>query len=287
LINQDGYPMLHKDGVSVIPKPEQSAEEGLTTGHAFMERTSAFSYLCNQCARCCHDQVITLSPYDIVRIARGAGISTGEAIEKYTMRRGSLLRFDLSGACIALDGTACTIHDGRTLACRLYPLGMERDEGGAETFVRLQPALGSRGTYGDGATVHDFVGTQQAEEYLCAVRHYAALLRVCRERIAELVDFELVEPREFWRVAVREALAEAGFDHNHLTEVLFDPDGLGCSGSSYRATVEQHVREIEGLIRGERDANALATAAALLAVSLGYSPAEIMPELSSPRRAVR
>jgi len=89
-----------------------------------VNRQSAFSYLCNACGRCCHDKVITLSPYDVLRIARAAGISTGEAMRRFTIRRGSLLRFDATGACAALDGARCRLHQGRPLACRLYPLGI-------------------------------------------------------------------------------------------------------------------------------------------------------------------
>jgi hypothetical protein len=248
-----------------------------------MDRNSAFSYLCQCCGRCCHDQVITLSPYDVIRIGRAAGIPTSEAVAKYTMRRGSLLRFDQNGACVALQGTTCTIHPGRPLACRLYPLGMERERDGSETYLRLQPAAGSLGIYGDDRSVDDFLAGQGTEHYLSAVRGYSALLGVCRERIGQLMDFELVEPREFWRIAVREALAESGFDGNHLIGALFDPDALRRVASSDGETVEQHVRELKKLIRAEKEANIVATAAVLLAVSLGYTPGEIILGAASPR----
>src|SRR5713101_3524124 len=104
-----------------------------------MDRRNSFSYLCKQCGRCCHDQVITLSPYDVIRLARAAGISTGEAVARYTIRRGSILKFDKNGGCAAVDGTTCTLHSGRPLACRLYPLGLEHDPRGAERYVRLEP----------------------------------------------------------------------------------------------------------------------------------------------------
>jgi uncharacterized protein len=250
-----------------------------------MDRTSPFSYLCQRCGRCCHDQVITLSPYDVIRIARAAGIPTSGAVAKYTIRRGSVLRFDQNGACVALQGTTCTIHPGRPLACRIYPLGMERDGRGGETYLRLQPASGSRGIYGgDDASVDDFLTAQGTEDYLTAMRGYASLLDVCVDRIGQLIDFELLEPREFWRVAVREALAESGFDRNHLVEALFDPDALRLAASFDGETVQQHVRELKRLIRAENNANIVATAAALLAVSLGYSPGEIIVGVESSQR---
>src|SRR5258708_36812718 len=113
-----------------------------------MERSGSFSYTCNQCGLCCRDKVITLSPCDMIHIARGAGISTGEAVRKFTLRRGSILRFGEDGKCVALAGTACTIHLGRPLACRLYPLGLERDRDAAERVISLEPAVGSLGVDG-------------------------------------------------------------------------------------------------------------------------------------------
>jgi Fe-S-cluster containining protein len=243
-----------------------------------MDRSSGFSYLCNQCGRCCHGQVITLSPYDLIRLARAAGISTGAAIEQYTIRRGSILKFNHNGSCAALDGTTCSLHAGRPLACRLYPLGLEYAPGGAERYVRLEPAAGSRGIYGDHGNVQDFLTAQGVELHLRVNRRYASLLGVFRQRIADMIDFNIVEPREFWRVAVREALAETNCDFNPIIEALFDPDSLGCRAKSEADFIEQHLRAIERRIYSEYDPVILAAAAVILAVSLGYSPSEAMIE---------
>jgi len=250
-----------------------------------MDRSSSFSYLCNQCGRCCHDQVITLSPYDVIRLARAAGVSTGEAIARYTVRRGSILKFDKNGSCAALNGTTCALHSGRPLACRLYPLGLERDRRGTERYLRLEPAIGSRGIYRDHETVQDFLVAEGAELYLRTNRRYASLLGIFRLRIAKLSDFDIVEPREFWRVAVREALAETNFDFNPVIEALFDPDSLGYRADSDIDFIEQHVKAIEQLIRSETNPALLAAAAVMLAVSLGYSPGEVMISCASPPRS--
>jgi Fe-S-cluster containining protein len=239
-----------------------------------VERADQFNYACNQCGLCCRDQVITLSPYDVIRIARAAGIATGDAVRRYTLRRGSILKFTDQRTCVALDGARCTLHHGRPLACRLYPLGLQRDPHGSETFVRLAPAAGSRGVYGQDGTVAEFLDAQGVDEYLRGIGQYRRLLPLMRERIAALVDFEVVEPREFWRIAVREALAEANFDPNPLIEALFDPDGLNDHASSARATIGDHTRALEIRIRGATDPSMLAAAAVLLAVSLGHAPAE-------------
>jgi len=239
-----------------------------------VNRKSPFSYVCNACGLCCHQKVITLSPYDVLQIARAAGISTREAIARFTIRRGSILKFTDQGACVALEGTRCGLHRGRPLACRLYPLGIEpakHEE--AEKFVTLEPAAGSLGVYGLDGTVNNFVEAQGVGAYLEANARYTSLLAVFHERIAATVDFDRVEPREFWRRAVREALAESNYDANPLIDAMFDADRSGAIDDA--EIVAAHVERLAAMIRRESNAEMLAAAAVMLAVSLGYSPSEV------------
>jgi Fe-S-cluster containining protein len=241
-----------------------------------MNRKSPFWYVCNGCGLCCHQKVITLSPYDVLRLARVAGITTREAIDRFTIRRGSILKFADGGACVALEGARCGVHRGRPLACRLYPLGIEhRQPAGDEKFVMLEPAAGSLGVYSIAGTVSDFVEAQGVDEYLEANARYAALLAVFRERIAAMVDFDRVEPREFWRRALREALAESNYDANPLIDAMFDADGMGAVGVHDGETSAAHVERLAEMIRRESNAETLAAAAVMLAVSLGYPPREV------------
>jgi len=223
---------------------------------------------------CCHDKVITLSPYDVLRLARAAGISTREAVDRFTIRRGSILKFTEPGACAALEGARCGVHRGRPLACRLYPLGIERvEDADGENFALLEPAAGSLGVYGIDGIVNDFLEAQGVAAHLEANTRYASLLPVFRERIPATVDFDLVEPREFWRRAVREALAESGYDANPLIDAMFDADEI--AGSDDAEVVTAHLERLAEMIRRESNADLLAAAAVMLAVSIGYSPGEV------------
>ena len=239
-----------------------------------MLRNSPFSYVCNACGLCCHNKVITLSPYDLLQLARAAEISTREAIDRFTIRRGSILKFTDDGACVALEGVRCGVHRGRPLACRLYPLGLERiEDSDGEKFVMLEPAAGSLGVYGIDGLVDDFLAAQGVGEYLAANARYASLLALFRERIAATVDFDRVEPREFWRRAVREALAESHYDANPLIDAMFDASAI--VGIDNAEIVEAHVEWLAEMIRRESNAEMLAAAAVMLAVSLGYSPRDV------------
>jgi Fe-S-cluster containining protein len=235
-----------------------------------VERETRFSYECNRCGRCCHDKVITLSPYDVIRIACASGLSTGGVVRRYTIRRGSILRFMPEGMCSALDGVRCSIHRGRPLACRLYPLGLERTPAG-DRFITLAPAEGSLGVYGEDSTAGDFIDANGAVDYLAAIERYRELIPKFRARIAAMVDFERIEPREFWRRAVVEALRESGFDPNPIIDAMFDPDAHGCK------SIDAHITLLDAMVRRESAGDRLASAAVLLAVSLGYSPSEVTP----------
>jgi Fe-S-cluster containining protein len=209
-------------------------------------------------------------------MARAMQITTGDAIARFTIRRGSILKFADHHGCVALEGLRCSLHRGRPLACRLYPLGIERThDTDDDRFVTLDPAIGSLGVYGNSGTVDDFLATQQIAEHLDANLQYRTLLPQFRDRIYALVDFDRVEPREFWRIAVREALAESGYDPNRLIGALFDPDAHGCDRDDLADAISAHLFIISGLISVEMNASILASAGVMLAISLGYSPKEV------------
>jgi Fe-S-cluster containining protein len=209
-----------------------------------------------------------------MRLARAVAASTREAIDRFTIRRGSILKFTDDGACVALEGSRCGVHRGRPLACRLYPLGLERiEESNGENFVMLEPAVGSLGDYGIDGDINNFLEAQGIAPYLEANARYATLLAIFRERIAATVDFDRVEPREFWRRAVREALAESNYDPNPLIDDMFDASPI--VGLDDAEIVAAHVERLAQMIRHESNAEILAAAAVILAVSLGYSPREV------------
>jgi len=236
-----------------------------------MTRTIPFSYLCNRCGLCCRDKVITLSPYDVIRIARVAGLSTAATISRYTLRRGSLLRFNADGSCGALEGVSCGIHPGRPFACRLYPLGFEHDSTGSR-FVALDPAAGSAGVYGDDSMVGEFLEAQGTEAYFDAVYLYAGLLEKFHTRIDTIMDFDRVDPADFRRRAIREALAESGYDPNPLIDALFDADSASSGRVLIDLPMASHIEAISQLLGREADPFRVAAASAMLAVSLGYPP---------------
>ena len=82
--------------------------------------------------KCCENIDILLTPWDIVRMARHFGITTREAIDRYTtdaqidahgMPALKLARKEGSTACTHLTPEGCGIYADRPAACRYYALG--------------------------------------------------------------------------------------------------------------------------------------------------------------------
>ena len=145
-----------------------------------------------------------------------------------------------------------------------------------EKIIALDPAEGSLGIYGTDSTAGDFIDANGTADYLAALKRYRELIPTFRERVAATVDFERVEPREFWRRAVVEALRESGFDPNPIIDAMFDPDAHGCGANDLDDTVRAHIAVLDEMARRETNCDRLAAAAVMLAVSLGYSPGEVI-----------
>lgn len=153
-------------------------------------RETPFSYDCHGCGRCCHHKAIRVGPYEVARLADALGESTTVVLARYVAEDGATLETVESGACVFLDGGRCTVHHGRPLVCRLYPLGWGVGPSGAEAFVELQPHPQTEGVYGEAGSVADYLEAQGTEPYQRAAARYAAVFR----RILAAAEREGPEP---------------------------------------------------------------------------------------------
>jgi Fe-S-cluster containining protein len=80
--------------------------------------------------RCCREATIILSPYDILRLSRSLGLTTGELLRRHTRREAEaisnlplvLVKPARTGGCPFLGEAGCTVYGDRPAACRLFPL---------------------------------------------------------------------------------------------------------------------------------------------------------------------
>jgi uncharacterized protein len=80
--------------------------------------------------RCCREATIILSPYDILRLSRNLGLTTGDFLRRLTRREdeaGSglplvFMKPARTGGCPLLGAGGCKVYEDRPAACRLFPV---------------------------------------------------------------------------------------------------------------------------------------------------------------------
>ena len=87
---------------------------------------------CSRTGTCCHGKQVFLNPWELACLAKEKQISVREFRDLFCDFGGILLRFDGKEdkqgfpACSQyIDGFGCSVHQGRSLACRLFPLGRQ------------------------------------------------------------------------------------------------------------------------------------------------------------------
>ena len=110
-----------------------------------------FDFACAGCGDCCRQRRdLVLSGYDLYRIARRLSlpprIVAAAFCKSYLAPESCLPALRLTpdpktGNCRFFEGSACTIHAARPLACALYPLGQSIDTVTAQTEYYVQTPL--------------------------------------------------------------------------------------------------------------------------------------------------
>lgn len=135
-------------------------EGGLSFG---LRRDSPYSFKCQRCGVCCNNKRIVPSPDERARLAAFLSVDEERFSAEYLDPASDELRLTKDGDCIFLSPEGCRVHPARPLVCRLFPLGVLKDEAGNESFgiMPLHPdCLGMLGTDG---TVEEDLKTQGAE----------------------------------------------------------------------------------------------------------------------------
>lgn len=87
---------------------------------------------CSRTGTCCHGKLVLLNPWELLSLAKEKKITPREFRDRYCEFGGIRLRFDgkvgwkEQQACSQyIDNFGCSVHLGRPLSCRLYPLGRQ------------------------------------------------------------------------------------------------------------------------------------------------------------------
>ncbi len=91
---------------------------------------------CSRSGTCCHGKTVRLNPWELACLAEAKGLTPRAFRDQYCDFGGIQLRFDgapgwrQQPACSQyVPDFGCSVHLGRPLACRLYPLGRQRQGG--------------------------------------------------------------------------------------------------------------------------------------------------------------
>lgn len=146
-------------------------------------RDSAFAYDCHRCTRCCSEYRIPLGPFDLLLLSRQLHLTTTDFIHQH-MADGLYLRRRDDGSCEFLNEQGCSVHAGRPLVCRIYPLGRNVAQG-QESFSAMTPVAGSAGVWGASRTVQHYLEQQGALASIEGVELYLELHAQLLQRLQD------------------------------------------------------------------------------------------------------
>ena len=104
-----------------------------TPGTTKLALTDSLPLNCTRAGACCQGKTVWLNPWDLARLAEAKGLTSRVFRDRYCEFGGIRLRFEnspggkgLSACSQYVPNFGCSVHDGRPLVCRLYPIGRER-----------------------------------------------------------------------------------------------------------------------------------------------------------------
>jgi len=130
--------------------------------------------------KCCGDVNIFLTPYDVLRLKKRLGITSGEFIDKYTIMPFTkdqqlpvlLLKMDESNdkRCFFVGEQGCTVYEDRPWPCRMYPIGKAQAESadgksGEEFYFIMAEDLCEGVGQGKEWSIHEWITNQGVLDY--------------------------------------------------------------------------------------------------------------------------
>ena len=186
---------------------------------------------CSRTGTCCFGNLVLINPWELARLAREKKITPREFRDRYCDFGGIRLLFDgktgwkMKLACSQyIDNFGCSVHLGRPLACRLYPLGRQKQN--TEVHYMFQ---GNRFPCLEGCpevselphlSVAEYLKGQQTDQFEKAQDEYLELMQnIADIAFALLLDTGLAESGDKKTLRLWRKMG------NELPEVLADRIG--------------------------------------------------------------
>lgn len=98
-----------------------------------LSATDVLPLTCSRSGSCCHGKLVRLNPWELAHMAKAKGMQSKQFRDQYCEWGGAKLRFNgakgwnnLTACSQYIPNFGCSVHVGRPLACRLFPLGRQR-----------------------------------------------------------------------------------------------------------------------------------------------------------------
>jgi uncharacterized protein len=205
--------------LSIYQQPEQ---ESLSLDSRFTFQCQAGLPCFNQC---CHTPTVILSPYDLLRLRQGLGITSTALLERYTRQEIEpnsnlpLIFIDAyrsdEGGCPFLGAQGCTVYPHRPAACRLFPLtmGSRLTPAGVEDHYFCRTLDYCRGFEAEVEwTVAAWMADQGFAEYNQGRREWLEIL--LQAAVAEELTVDAL---------VQDLFAILAYDLDRFRRLVFDP----------------------------------------------------------------
>lgn len=203
-----------------------------------LDEESEFRFHCHDgldCfKKCCRDINIYLTPYDVLRMKNSLGLSSGEFLEKYTLkipvhRSGlSIVQLKMSEEndliCPFITPKGCQVYRERPWACRIAPVEM-RDDGKYSFCFDSSRCHGLNETKSQ--TIKEWLGEQGVEPYEAMEQGFSEIPRHLNitadrdidERVVKLFFMACYDLDKFRRFLIDNS---ALYEEMNLTEETLD-----------------------------------------------------------------
>jgi Fe-S-cluster containining protein len=213
--------------------------------------------------RCCLTPTVILSPYDLLRLKHGLGITSGQLRERYTRQEIEpysnlpLVFIDAyrtpESGCPFLGAQGCTVYAHRPAACRLFPLtmGSRLTAKGVQDYYFCRRLDYCRGLDADQEwTVASWQANQGFAEYDQGRREWLEILLK-----AGLTERPVVD------ALIQDLFATLAYDLDKFRRLIFDPVFLEAYDLEASALQDLHTDDL-----------------ALLQFSYRFLPSVLSPE---------
>ncbi|MCX6561261.1 MAG: YkgJ family cysteine cluster protein [Candidatus Aminicenantes bacterium] len=127
-----------------------------------LDRESPFFFKCQRCRVCCNNKRIVPDAAEVERMAARLATTPDDFRTRHLDPADGTIRLRPDGDCVFLNEEGCGIHPARPLVCRLFPLGLLRNEAGRERFGLMPLHPDCVGYLSDEGTIAGYLESEGA-----------------------------------------------------------------------------------------------------------------------------